>query len=186
MQEILTSLSTYGYILLFVYSLGGGMVGIIAAGVLSYIGKMDIGICIAVATLGNFVGDSLIFYFTRYSKTQIMPYLRKQRRSLALSQILFKKYGILIILVKKYLYGIKTIIPIAIALTKFPFVKFSIINAITSLIWAASLGMLSFYMGEYIGDAYEYMKSKFWILLLGVLIILLVVYVYFKTKTKKQ
>jgi len=44
MQEILTSLSTYGYILLFVYSLGGGMVGIIAAGVLSYIGKMDIGI----------------------------------------------------------------------------------------------------------------------------------------------
>ena len=115
-----------------------------------------------------------------------MPYLRKQRRSLALSQILFKKYGILIILVKKYLYGIKTIIPIAIALTKFPFVKFSIINAITSLIWAASLGMLSFYMGEYIGGAYEYMKSKFWILLLGVLIILLVVYVYFKTKTKKQ
>ena len=167
MQEILTSLSTYGYILLFVYSLGGGMVGIIAAGVLSYIGKMDIGICIAVATLGNFVGDSLIFYFTRYSKTQIMPYLRKQRRSLALSQILFKKY----------LYGIKTIIPIAIALTKFPFVKFSIINAITSLIWAASLGMLSFYMGEYIGGAYEYMKSKFWILLLGVLIILLVGFV---------
>ena len=186
MQEILTSLSTYGYILLFVYSLGGGMVGIIAAGVLSYIGKMDIRICIAVATLGNFIGDSLIFYFTRYSKTQIMPYLRKQRRSLALSQILFKKYGILIILVKKYLYGIKTIIPIAIALTKFPFVKFSIINAITSLIWAASLGMLSFYMGEYIGGAYEYMKSIFWILLLGVLIILLVVYVYFKTKTKKQ
>ena len=95
MQEILTSLSTYGYILLFVYSLGGGMVGIIAAGVLSYLGKMDIRICIVFAAMGNFVGDSLIFYFTRYSKTQIMSYLRKQRRSLALSQILFKKYGIL-------------------------------------------------------------------------------------------
>ena len=114
-----------------------------------------------------------------------LPFFRKSIKKFMFDQILFKKYGILIILVKKYLYGIKTIIPIAIALTKFPFVKFSIINAITSLVWAISLGVLSFYMGEYTSDAYEYMKSKFWILPLGVLVIVLVVYVYFKPKIKK-
>ena len=33
MSEMLTTLSTYGYIILFLYTLGGGMVAIIAAGV---------------------------------------------------------------------------------------------------------------------------------------------------------
>ena len=56
-----SSLSTYGYIGLFLYSLGGGFVGLLAAGVLSYAGKMDLGTSIAVAFFANFLGDMLLF-----------------------------------------------------------------------------------------------------------------------------
>jgi len=49
LQEMLTSLSTYGYVIVFLYSLGGGMVAIIAAGVLAHLGKMDITVSIVLA-----------------------------------------------------------------------------------------------------------------------------------------
>ena len=51
MSEMLTSLSTYGYIILFLYTLGGGMVAIIAAGVLSYAGSMNLTLVIMIATI---------------------------------------------------------------------------------------------------------------------------------------
>ena len=57
MQDIINLLSTYGYIILFLYTLGGGMVAIIVAGVLSYAGKMDLSISITVAALSNAIGD---------------------------------------------------------------------------------------------------------------------------------
>ena len=101
MSEMLTSLSTYGYIILFLYTLGGGMVAIIAAGVLSYAGSMNLPLVIIIATISNALGDTLLFYLSRYNKKEIMPYFKKQKRNLALAQILFKKHGGKIILFKK-------------------------------------------------------------------------------------
>ena len=126
MEDIINSLSTYGYIILFLYSLGGGMVAIIAAGILSYAGKMDLNTSIAVAFVANALGDSLLFYMSRYNKAQMMPYLKKHKRKLALSHILMKRYGDKIIFFQKFVYGIKTLIPIGIGMTKYSAIKFNI------------------------------------------------------------
>ena len=53
MEDTFSNLATYGYIGLFLYSLGGGFVALVGAGVLSYMGKMDIGTAIAVAFVAN-------------------------------------------------------------------------------------------------------------------------------------
>ena len=119
MEDILSSLSTYGYIILFLYSFGGGMVAIIAAGVLSYAGKMDLSASIAVAACANIIGSSFLFYMGRYNKKALMPYIRDHRRKLALSHILMKKYGDKIIFIQKFIYGLKTLVPMTIGLTKF-------------------------------------------------------------------
>ena len=42
MQEVVNSLEQWGYILLFAYSLGGGYVGLLTAGVMSALDKMDL------------------------------------------------------------------------------------------------------------------------------------------------
>lgn len=186
MDEMLTSLSTYGYLILFFYSLGGGMVAIIAAGVLSSIGKMDITLSIIIATLGNIIGDSLIFYLSRYNKKEFMPYLKKQRRNLAFSQILFKNYGSFIIIIKKYIYGLKTIVPIAIGFTKYSFVKFSIFNIIGSVIWGIGLGLLSYFMGDYLIETYNRLKDYPWIMPVFILCIVLLIILYFKKSTKSS
>ena len=68
MQETIDLIVKYGYVILFLYSLGGGFVALIGAAVLSYAGKMDLGLSIAVAVVANFLGDTLLFYLARYQK----------------------------------------------------------------------------------------------------------------------
>lgn len=182
---MLTSISTYGYLVLFFYSLGGGMVAIIAAGVLSYNGNMDLKISIFLAALANFIGDTMLFYLSRYNKQAVMPYFSKHKRKLAFCQILMKKYGDKIILIKKFIYGLKTIIPIAIGLTRYSFVKFSVINAISSLIWSVTLGFVSFYMSEAVINFGSYVSQNSWIMPLIMFLFIGIIWVYLSKFTKK-
>ncbi len=147
MEDTFNNLATYGYIALFIYSLGGGFVGLVAAGVLSYMGKMDLWLSISVAFAGNAIGDVLLFWMTRYQKSMMMDTLRKHRRKLALSHILMKKHGDWVIFIQKFIYGLKTIIPIAIALTKYDFKKFTILNIFAAALWALVFGLLSYFFG---------------------------------------
>ncbi len=186
MESVINSLSTYGYIILFAYSLGGGMVAILGAGVLSYAGKMDLHTSIAIAFVANALGDSLLFYMSRYNKAQVMPYLRKHKRKLALSHILMKKHGDKIIFFQKFVYGIKTLIPIGIGMTKYPVIKFNILNVISALIWSLALGYLGFNAGGVMMEFSSYFSSNPWLPPLIIAVILGIIWFYFKTMTTKK
>ncbi len=162
------------------------MVAIIAAGMLSYAGEMNLSIVIVIAAAANFIGDTLLFYLGRYSKKEIMPYWKKQSRSLALAQILFKKHGAKIIFFKKYVYGLKTLVPIAIGLSKFSFNKFSVINLLSAIVWAMSLGLLSFFAGDILIRFFEFIKTQPWIMPIIMLSIFGLVILYFKRVTRKK
>lgn len=150
MEQTLELVSSYGYIILFLYSLGGGMLAIIAAGILSSSGNLSLPLCIIIASISNAIGDSLLFYFGRNNKISAMEYMRKknQMRKIAYVNILVKKHGSKIIFFQKFIYGVKTLVPIAMGFTKYSFFKFNIINLISSVIWAVLLGVLSYYLGD--------------------------------------
>ena len=163
MEETFSNLATYGYIGLFLYSLGGGFVALIGAGVLSYMGKMDLATSMAVAFVANSIGDVMLFYMARYQKKTMMEGIRKHRRKLALSHVLMKKYGSWIILIQKFVYGIKTLIPIAIGLTKYDFKKFAILNVVSAGVWVFVFGFGSYYSGNALVGFAEIISDKPWI-----------------------
>jgi membrane protein DedA with SNARE-associated domain len=185
-EEILTSLATYGYIVLFLYSFGGGMVAIIAAGVLSYKGIMNLEVSIAIAAIANFIGDVALSSISRYNRETMMPYIRKHRRKLALSHVLMKKYGDKIIIIKKFIYGLKTLIPIAVGFTKYSLIKFNILNFIAALIWALSLGYGSYYAGEYFTRIFYALEDKPYIAPIALFFLVLLIWFYFQKATKKR
>ena len=145
MEDILSSLSTYGYIILAFYSFGGGMVALIGAGILSSMGKMDITTSIFVATLFNFIGDSVLFYLAQTNKKEVMGYMHKHKRKIAYTNLLMRKYGWLAVFLQKYIYGVKTLVPIVMGLTKYEFKKFVTLNFFASILWGLIVGLVSFY-----------------------------------------
>ena len=160
MEDMFTNLATYGYIGLFLYSLGGGFIALVGAGVLSYMGKMDLTISIAIAFVANALGDMLLLYMARYQKSMMIEGLRQHRRKLALSHLLMKRYGSWIILFQKFVYGIKTLIPIAIGLTKYDAKKFAVLNIISAGIWALVFGYGSYYSGSALVKFAELVSDK--------------------------
>ncbi|WP_279128863.1 DedA family protein [Helicobacter winghamensis] len=173
MQETIDLIAKYGYVILFLYSLGGGFIALVGASVLSFAGKMDLSLSIFVAIVANFLGDWLLFYMARYQKSMMQPYLTQHRRKLALVHILMRKYGSIIIVVKKYIYGLKTLVPLAIALTPYSLAKFNLYNAIGAIVWGISIGLLGYFSGgilikgfEMLGE-YPFLAPIFIAILLG-------------------
>jgi membrane protein DedA with SNARE-associated domain len=183
---MLTNLSTYGYIILFLYSFGGGFIAIVAAGVLSFMGEMNLYISMLVAFSANFIGDTTLFYMSRYHKSDVMKYIHKQRRKLALSHLLLKKHGSWIIIMQKFVYGIKTLIPLAIGLTKYDFTKFTILNLVGSAIWALAFGFGSYASGEALMKTFEVISEKPYIAPIILVVVGGTIWLYMEKMTKKR
>lgn len=186
MEDILGELSTYGYILLALYSFGGGALAIIAAGVLSFMGELNIVATIIVASLANFAGDTFLFYLSRYQRSEIMKYMHKHKRKLAYAHILMKKWGNWVVFIQKFIHGVKTLVPLAIGLTKYNFTKFTILNFIASFVWGAVLGLASFYSGNALLSVYSEVLDKPYIAPIIVLSIGALLWFYMESVTKKR
>ena len=118
----------WGYIILFLYSFGGGFLALVVAGILSYSGELDIVITLLVAGAANFLGNQFLFTIARKNKHQAKEMMQKHRRKIAMTHLMMRKYGSWVIFLQKYIYGIKTLVPLAMGLTKYDYRKFIFFN----------------------------------------------------------
>lgn len=139
---------------------------------------MDIGTSILIASTSNFLGDIALFYFARNYKGEVHTYIKKHRRKLAYSHVLMKKYGSKIILFQKFLYGVKTLVPIAIGLTKYDFKTFAIYNLFSSIIWGLTFGLVSYYSSEYILEGFSFLYENSYIMPMIALTLIAIIWKY--------
>ena len=179
LQTLSESLGLWGYVILFFYSLGGGFVALLAAGILSSIEStsLNIALCIFVAGFANLIGSSALFYLSRYQKSEVMRFLKNHRRKIALSHIWIKKFDYFIIFIHKYLYGIKTIVPMVIGFSKYSGKKFVLCNFFASFLWAIIIGALSYAMGDVLCRAYDEYSNPYIFPAIGICIIVILVFV---------
>lgn len=149
----------WGYIVLFLYSFGGGFVALVVAGILAFSGELNIYTVIIVAGVANFIGDQFLFTLARKNKAQAKQMMQKHRRKIAMSHLLMKKYGSWVIFLQKYVYGIKTLIPLAMGLTKYDYKKFMFFNVFATALWAIFIGTASYLMGDLVYTYIEEFKS---------------------------
>lgn len=168
----------WGYIALFLYTFGGGFVGLAIAGALSYSGDLNIYISVIVAAISNFVGSQFLFFLARKNKTYAKDIMKKYGRKVALTHIIMKKYGSFVIFIQKYIYGVKTLVPLAIGLTKYSLIKFTIFNAFASVIWACIIGYISFIAGKFLLSLSENFKYVGFVILIAIILFIF-------TKNKK-
>lgn len=187
MEDILLGLlKDYGYPILFIWSCMEGEVGLIMAGLMSHAGHMNLWISIAVAGIGGFVGDQIWFYIGRYNKHYAMEVFKTHRRKVALAHLLLRKYGWYVIFIQRYLYGLRTIIPMAIGMTRYSRFTFAFINFVSAFVWAALTIIVTYIFGEPILHGLHYLKDHWYFVLPFVLLMLGGFYFYLHTFSKKN
>ncbi len=185
-NKFLYLLKTYGYIILFAWSILEGEAGLIMAGLLSHTGDMNLYFAVFVAGLGGFAGDQIYFYTGRFNKSYVHKKFKGQRRKFALAHLLLVKYGWPIIFIQRYMYGMRTIIPISIGLTRYSAKMFAFINLISAWCWAAITIVPAWYFGEEILVVLKWVKDHWYYAApFGIFIGGSIIY-YFHSVTKKK
>ncbi len=166
----------WGYAILFCWSILEGEWGLLLAGIAAHQGHLDVYWCIFIAGLGGFTGDQIYFYIGRLRKDYVQKKFRSQRRKFALASRLMQKYGWPIIFVQRYMYGLRTIIPISIGLTRYSALKFALINLISAWIWAGVTIVPAWYFGAEILEFIQifFIKIKENLLLFAILLAIIV------------
>jgi membrane protein DedA with SNARE-associated domain len=166
MEEILINLlKEYGYVILFLWSILEGEMGLIMGGILAHTGDMQYFMTVFVAGLGGFTGDQIYFYIGRFNKGYIQRKLHTQRRKFAIAHLLLKKYGWPIIFMQRYMYGLRTVIPMSIGITKYSGKRFALINLLSAWVWAAITVTPAYIFGKEILVALGYAKQHWYLAL---------------------
>jgi membrane protein DedA with SNARE-associated domain len=177
MEELIRD---WGYIVLFLYSFGGGFVALVVASILAYGGELNFGLVLVVAGVANFIGDQFLFTVARNNKNQAKQMMQKHKRKIAMAHLMMRKYGSWVIFLQKYIYGIKTLIPLAMGLTKYDMKKFLLFNSMATTVWTLIVGIGSYMLGELV---YTYIEEfKTYGMAIVVLILLSVLYMFRKLK----
>ncbi len=184
-QLFIEWLKEYGYVILFIWSVMEGETGLVMAGVMVHTGDMVMLTAIVVAGLGGFVGDQIYFYIGRFNRNYIHKKLKSQRRKFALATLLLRKYGWAIIFVQRYMYGLRTVIPMAIGTTKYSSRLFAIINFISAFVWASITIVLAYIFGEEILKILHFAKEHIEFVLPIAIVMAVSVFYYFHHTTKK-
>ncbi len=181
-----SAIEAWGYLAIALFSFGGSIVIVATAAVFAYLGHIDLISALVVAALANFMGDNFLFYLGRYQKKEIAKYLHKHKRKLAITRLLAKKYGTLAIFIQKFIYGVKTLIPIVMALSRYEFKKFVFFNFFASFLFVFTIGLISFFFSEIIISFFGYVKERPYIAPIILATVIGAIFIYFHRVEKSR
>ena len=186
-ENLINLLKEYGYIILFIWSIFEGESGLVMAGVLSHTGDMNIVTSIIVAALGGFAGDQIYFYLGKINKKWVLEELHAHKRKFAKARLLLRKYGGWVIFIQRFIYGMRTIIPMAIGISGYDPKKYAIINFFSAFIWASLTIIPSYIFGEEILSILKWLKHHWYFAILFALsIIALLWYIDYKEEKRRE
>ena len=140
-------LQDYGYLALFVGTFFEGETILVLAGFLAARGYLDINLVMLTAAGGGYCGDQLWYALGRRKGRQILA--RKPRWQAMGDKALnhLRRYPDLWVLIFRFVYGLRTVMPVAIGISGYPPLRFLLFNALSALIWAVVLGAAAYHLG---------------------------------------
>lgn len=140
-----------------------------------------------VATMGNIVGSSIAYAIGRFwGRPVILRFgkvVRITNEKLDQAQLKFRRYSIVLILVAKFIAGIRVLVAYIAGMDRMPFISFTIYNTIASLMWVS----IFLVFGRYVGVAWEqYHQVLHQYMLPAIFVLVVMVGFYWWMKNKKK
>lgn len=151
-------LQDFGYLALLVGTFFEGETILVLAGFLAYREYLNIELVIVTAFCGSYAGDQLWYFLGRRHGRKI---LERRPRWHAMSEKAlryFRKHPDLWVLGFRFVYGLRTVMPVAIGLSGYHPLRYLILNGIGAAVWATALGFAAFHFGAVLEGALGNLK----------------------------
>jgi len=141
-------IARYGLIALFV---GAGVEGeacVVTGGVFAHRGVLSLPAAMVAAALGSFAADQVLFLLGRRYRN--LGWVRRlhDRPAFARAIAMIERHPNRFIFVFRFLYGLRTVSPVAIGTTRIPARRFLLINALAAIVWAIAFTTLGYVFGH--------------------------------------
>lgn len=152
-------ISEYGLVGL---ALGAGLEGetvVIIGGLMTHRGILPFWPAVAAAALGSFLADQLFFLLGRHFRGHRFVHRFQRRPAFARALAAFDKYPVSFVFAFRFLYGLRTVSPLAIGTTRLSARKFLAINAAAAMVWALVFVTIGHWFGQAIEAEFGRIKS---------------------------
>jgi membrane protein DedA with SNARE-associated domain len=143
-----TFIATYGPLVIFLGTVLEGETIAIMAGFLALQGVVDGRLALIAAFLGALASDQALFLIGRRFADHPMIMRQRKRPLFAKALARIEASATSYILIFRFLYGLRTVSPLAIGVSSVSGRKFAILNAIAAFIWASAMVGIGFAFGR--------------------------------------
>ncbi|MBX4196663.1 VTT domain-containing protein [Candidatus Pacearchaeota archaeon] len=186
-SSAISFVTTHSYWILLLIMIPEGVVITYIAAFAASLGLLNIWIVLFLSTVGNVIGDCILYSIGRFTKTsRIEAYFERKRLEKGLihkiEKNLLKNTGKTMALVKitppHPAHGL-----IMAGIVEVPFPKFLFFSVLTSFVFSLFFSILGFYTGSSYKLFFDYFhKIQFAILIVSIIVILIIVIIYFVRK----
>ena len=140
-------IETYGYWALLVGTFLEGETILIIGGFLAHRGYLSLPLVILAAFIGTLAGDQLFFFIGRKKGKAFLDKRPSWKPNIEKAHTLLDRYQTLLILGFRFLYGLRTVTPFVIGMSRVKTAKFIILNFLGALVWAMIIGSAGYFFG---------------------------------------
>jgi len=178
-------LHDFGYFALFLGTFFEGETILVLAGFLAFRGYMDINLVVVVAFFGSYAGDQLWYFLGRKHGRKLLA--RKPRWQMLGDRALehIRKHPDIWVLSFRFVYGLRTVMPVAIGLSGYPPARYLILNGIGAIVWATVLGYAAYHFGAVLEGVLGNLKRYELMVLGGLVVIGLLLWLWRRSRTPK-
>lgn len=141
-------LARWGYLAVLLGTFFEGETVLVLAGFAAHQGLLQLEWVIACAFAGSLSGDMLWFTMGRRFGRAWLE--RHPGKAVVVERAarLLERWGDWFVLSFRFLYGLRSVSPVAVGLTAMPAVRFAALNVVAALVWAAAVGSLGYVFGN--------------------------------------
>jgi membrane protein DedA with SNARE-associated domain len=147
-MDLASLIQSYGYPVVFLGTVLEGETVLALAGLAAHRGYLALPWVIAVAAAGGFLGDQVYFLVGRLYGPRVLARFPKLAPGVERVTRALDRYGAPIVVLVRFMYGLRTVAPIAIGMTGMHWPRFALFNALGAAAWAALIGSLGYALGN--------------------------------------
>ena len=174
-MDLASLVQSYGYPAVFAGSLIEGETILALAAVAAHRGYLSLPWVIGVAAAGGFLGDQFYFLVGRFAGDRVLARWPTLKPGAERVRQLLDRYDTPLILGVRFLYGLRTVGPIAIGMSRVHWLRFALFNLVGAIVWAALIAAIGYGLGEaltrLLGDLKRVEEWVFGAILVGGLVL---------------
>ena len=164
----------YGYWLMAFGALIEGETFLLAGGIAASQGYLHLPGLILLALVGSTVHDHFFYVLGHFGGRRLLHRFKSLEEKSKRGLVLVDKYGIGLILALRFLYGLRTVLPVLLGMSPIKYYKFLIFDVIGGVLWSGFFVLGGYFFGKALAEIIkeiDYYESKIW---MGLVIFIIV------------